>query len=155
MCEEITKENTAEEQAVIEREKRQFVKMTQTPMAKLIIGLGIPTTLSMMVTSLYNLADTYFVSLIGNDAVTAAVSNLLALMSIIQAIGFTYGMGSGSIISRLLGKRDREGANKVASSAFFIACISGLVILTFGFIFLTPLLKLFGSLDANVLAYSK
>ncbi len=155
MCEEITKENTADEQAVIEREKRQFVKMTQTPMARLIIGLGIPTTLSMMVTSLYNLADTYFVSLIGDDAVTAAVSNLLALMSIIQAIGFTYGMGSGSIISRLLGKRDREGANTVASSAFFIACISGLVILAFGFIFLTPLLKLFGSLDANVLAYSK
>ncbi|MBQ8685186.1 MAG: MATE family efflux transporter [Clostridia bacterium] len=156
MCEEIkTEEKSAEEQAVVERERKQFVKMTQTPMPKLIVGLGIPTTLSMMVTSLYNLADTYFVSLLGNDAVTAAVSNLLALMSIIQAIGFTYGMGSGSIISRLLGKRDREGANKVASSAFFIAFVSGLVILAFGTIFLTPLMKLFGSLDAEVLGYSK
>ena len=104
--------NTAEERAALERERKQFVKMTQTPIPRLIIGLGIPTTLSMMVTSLYNLADTYFVSLIGNDSVTAAVSNLLALMSIIQAIGFTYGMGSGSIISRLLGKRDREGADR-------------------------------------------
>ena len=154
MCEQVTKENTAE-QAVIERERKQFVKMTQTPMARLIIGLGIPTTLSMMVTSLYNLADTYFVSLIGDDAVTAAVSNLLALMSIIQAIGFTYGMGSGSIVSRLLGNRDREGANKIASSAFFIACVSGLAILSIGFIFLTPLLKLFGSVSPSVLAYSK
>ena len=105
------------EAAVLEREKKQFDKMTKTPIARLVIGLGIPTMLSMMVTSLYNLADTYFVSLIGDDAVTAAVSNLLALMSIIQAIGFTFGMGSGSIVSRLLGKRDREGADEAASWA--------------------------------------
>ena len=145
----------AEELAINERERKQFVKMTQTPMARLIISLGIPTTLSMMVTSLYNLADTYFVSLIGNDSVTAAVSNLLALMSIIQAVGFTFGMGSGAIVSRLLGKRDREGADRVTSSAFFIAFISGLLILTFGFIFLTPMLKLFGSKNPEVLVYSK
>ena len=150
----IEKQN-AEEAAVIERERKQFVKMTQTPMARLIIGLGIPTTLSMMVTSLYNLADTYFVSLIGNDAVTAAVSNLLALMSIIQAIGFTYGMGSGAIVSRLLGKRDREGADKVMSSAFFIALASGLLIMGIGFALFTPMLKLFGARDAETLMYSK
>ncbi len=155
---EYTNENLnteASEAGIAEREKKQFVKMTKTPISRLIIGLGIPTTLSMMVTSLYNLADTYFVSLLGDDAITAAVSNLLALMSIIQAIGFTYGMGSGSIVSRLLGKRDREGADKVASSAFFIAAVSGLVILMFGFLFLEPLMKLFGSLDAEVLKHSK
>ena len=149
----LTQEN--EEAAVAERERKQFIKMTQTPMPRLIIGLGIPTTLSMMVTSLYNLADTYFVSLLGNDAVTAAVGNLLALMSIIQAIGFTYGMGSGSVVSRLLGKRDREGADRVTSSAFFIAFVSGVLILIFGFIFLTPLMHLFGSKSGDVLAYSK
>jgi len=146
---------TEEERAASERERKQFVKMTQTPVPKLVISLGIPTTLSMMVTSLYNLADTYFVSLIGNDSVTAAVSNLLALMSIIQAIGFTYGMGSGSIISRLLGKRDRVGADRVASSSFFIAGASGLLILIIGFLFMTPLMKLFGSTGAEVLQYSK
>ena len=153
---EKTKEQqNVEEAAIAERERKQFVKMTQTPMPKLIISLGIPTTLSMMVTSLYNLADTYFVSLLGNDSVTAAVSNLLALMSIIQAIGFTFGMGSGAVVSRLLGKRDREGADRVTSSAFFISLISGLLILTFGFIFLTPMLKLFGSVNPEVLEYSK
>ena len=146
---------TADEEVVKERERKQFYKMTKTPIPRLIIGLGIPTTLSMMVTSLYNLADTYFVSLIGNDSVTAAVSNLLALMSIIQAIGFTFGMGSGNIVSRLLGKRDREGADKVASSAFFIAAAFGSIILIFGFLFLTPLMKLFGSKQADVLRYSK
>ena len=145
-----------EDEAVIaERERKQYVKMTQTPIARLIIGLGIPTTLSMMVTSLYNLADTYFVSLIGDDAITAAASNLLALMSIIQAIGFTFGMGSGSIISRLLGKRDRENADKVFSSSLFISCVCGLLILAFGFIFFTPMLRLLGSKSADVLGYSK
>ena len=154
MSETVVQQNTGDE-AVRALEKKQFEKMTKTRIPRLIIGLGIPTTLSMMVTSLYNLADTYFVSLIGNDAVTAAVSNLLALMSIIQAIGFTYGMGSGSIISRLLGKRDRDGANRVASSSFFIALLSGLLITSIGFIFLTPLMRLFGSSSAETLSYSK
>lgn len=149
------KSSALSDEAVAERERKQFDKMTKTPMARLIIGLGIPTTLSMMVTSLYNLADTYFVSLIGNDAITAAASNLLALMSIIQAIGFTFGMGSGSIVSRLLGKRDREGADTTASSAFAIAGLSGLMILIIGFLFLTPLMKLFGSITPEVLTYSK
>ncbi len=151
-----TKENVAEdEKQVLEREKKQFLKMTQTPMARLIIGLGIPTTLSMMVTSLYNLADMYFVSLLGNSYATSAASNLLALMSIIQAIGFTYGMGSGSIVSRLLGKRDRAGADKVASSSLFIALISGILITLFGFIFLEPMLKLLGSVNPETLKFSK
>ena len=152
MKEAILEENEA---AVAEREKKQYDKMTKTRIWRLVIGLGIPTMLSMMVTSLYNLADTYFVSLIGDDAVTAAVSNLLALMSIIQAIGFTYGMGSGALVSRLLGKRDREGADKVASSAFFIACISGAFILVAGFCFLSPLMRLFGSTGERVFGYSK
>jgi len=143
------------EAAAIEKERVQFEKMTKTPISKLVIGLGIPTMLSMMVTSLYNLADTYFVSLLGDDAVTAAVSNLLALMSIIQAIGFTFGMGSGSIVSRLLGKRDREGADKVASSSFFVAGVCGMLIFIFGFLFLTPLMRLFGAKSDSVLQYSK
>ena len=149
-------ENIAEEDIVIlERERKQFIKMTQTPITRLIIGLGIPTTLSMMVTSLYNLADAYFVSRLASDSATAAVNNLLALMSIIQAVGFTYGMGSGSIISRLLGKRDRESADRTASSSFFIALISGIVIAVIGFIFLTPLMKVFGSRSNEVLVNSK
>ena len=121
-----TNENIIDDEAAVaERERKQFDKMTKSPIARLIIGLGIPTTLSMMVTSLYNLADTYFVSRIGDDAITAAASNLLALMSIIQAIGFTFGMGSGALISRLLGKRDREGADKVFSSSLFVSFVCG------------------------------
>ncbi|MBQ8230284.1 MAG: MATE family efflux transporter [Clostridia bacterium] len=153
---ERTKDNITEDEAIVaERERKQFVKMTKSPISKLIVGLGIPTMLSMMVTSLYNLADTFFVSLIGDDAITAAASNLLALMSVIQAIGFTFGMGSGSIVSRLLGKRDREGADRVTSSSFFISGACGLLILIFGFLFLTPLMRLLGSRNPKVLFYSK
>lgn len=143
------------EEQIVERERRQFVKMTQTPMPKLIISLGIPTMLSMMVTSLYNLADTAFVSKLGDPAI-AAVSNLLALMSIIQAIGFTYGMGSGAIVSRLLGKRDRDGADKIASSAFAIALFSGMLITIFGLIFMSPLINLLSSNDnQQTMQYSR
>ena len=141
--------------AVEKREREQFVKMTQTKISRLIIGLGIPTTLSMMVTSLYNLADSYFVSLLGNDAVTAAASNLLALMSIIQAVGFTFGMGSGALVSRRLGERDREGANQIFSSALFVSCACGLFILLMGFFFLTLLMRFFGAKSIEVLGYWK
>ena len=151
---EQTLNNTADESAVIERERKQFVKMTQTPIPRLIISLGIPTMLSMMVTSLYNLADTAFVSNLGDPA-TAAISNLLALMAIIQAVGFTYGMGSGSLVSSLLGKRDREGADRTANSALFIAAASGLLMTAVGLIFLTPIMKMFGSRDVETLEYAK
>ncbi|MBQ9730027.1 MAG: MATE family efflux transporter [Clostridia bacterium] len=134
------------EAEAIEREKRQFVKMTQTPIPRLIISLGIPTTLNMMVTSLYNLADTYFVSGLGLQA-TGAVSVVLSLMSIIQAIGFTFGMGSGSLVSKLLGQRKQEKANEVSSSAFFIAAAVGALVTLFGLIFLEPLMHLLGAVD--------
>lgn len=152
---EVTEERQdAADAAVIEREKKQFVKMTQTRISRLIIGLAVPTTLSMMVTSLYNLADTYFVSQIGNDSITAAASNLLALMSVIQAIGFTFGMGCGNIVSRLLGKKDRKGADAVFSSTLLVSFISGLLILGLGFAFFTPMLKLFGC-NAQTLVHAK
>ena len=92
------------EAAAAERERIQYERMVKTPIPRLIISLGIPTMLNMMVTSLYNMVDMLFVRGLGDQA-TGAVNVVLALMSIIQAIGFTRGMGSGAIVSRLLGKR--------------------------------------------------
>ena len=147
------------EAEIAERERKQFDKMTKTPIARLVIGLGIPTMLNMMVTSLYNLADTYFVTGLGQQA-TGAVNVVLSLMSIIQAIGFTFGMGSGSIVSKLLGARKREEADKVASTAFFTAGAIGTLILVLGMLFLSPLMKLLGApsesgVEITTLAYAK
>lgn len=129
-----------------ERERAQFQKMTQTPVSKLVVSLGIPTMLNMMVTSIYNLADTYFVSGISEQA-TGAVNVVLSLMSIIQAIGFTLGMGAGSIVSRLLGERKQKEADTVTTSAFFCALFFGLIVTVFGLIFLTPLMWLLGATE--------
>jgi len=141
---EDVKKDTLSEDALRERERKQFITMTQTPIARLIIGLGIPTTLNMMVTSLYNLADTYFISGLGQEA-RGAVNIVLSLMSIIQAIGFTFGMGSGSIVSKLLGQRKGKAANTVAISAVIAAGLSGLLLTLLGLIFLAPLMRLLGA----------
>ena len=125
-------------------EAKQFEKMTKTPIPRLVVGLGIPTMLNMMVTSLYNLADTLFVSGLGERA-TGAVSVVLSLMSIIQAIGFTLGMGSGSIVSRLLGARKRKEADEVSSSSFFAGLAIGAIITFLGLLCLTPLIRLLGA----------
>lgn len=138
----IQEENLNNEEAALEA--KQFRKMTQTPVPRLVIGLGIPTMLNMMVTSLYNLADTFFVSALG-DRATGAVNVVLSLMSIIQAIGFTFGMGSGSIVSKLLGARKRKEANEVTSSSFFAVGVIGVLIMVFGLLFLTPMLRLLGA----------
>lgn len=130
--------------SVAKKEKAQFERMTKTPVPRLVISLGIPTMLNMMVTSLYNMADTLFVSGLGEQAI-GAVSVVLSLMSIIQAIGFTLGMGSGSLVSFLFGKRDQKGADRVASVAFYSALIIGLILTVSGLCFLEPLVVLLGA----------
>ena len=101
-------------------QNQQFQKMTQTPVGKLIATLSIPTIISMLVTSVYNMADTFFVSKLGTSA-SGAVGIVFSVMAIIQAIGFTFGMGSGSWISRLLGAKEEEKAKEVASTGFYSA----------------------------------
>ena len=120
--------------------------MTKTPIPKLILQLGIPTTISMLVTNIYNMADTYFVGTLGTSA-SGAVGVVFGLMSIIQALGFTLGHGAGSIISRKLGAKEYSVANLVASTSFFTSLIVGLFVTIVGIVFMNPLLRLLGSTD--------
>ena len=122
----------------------QYIKMTETPVAKLILMLGIPTTISMLVTSIYNMADTYFVGQIGTSA-SGAVGVVFGLMAIIQAFGFMFGHGAGSIVSRSLGARDSERATRIAS---------GLGISVLGILCLDPLMRLLGSTE-TILPYAR
>ena len=134
-------------------EERQYKKMTETPVAKLVIMLGIPTTISMLVTNIYNMADTYFVGKLGTSA-SGAVGIVFGLMAIIQAFGFMFGHGAGSIISRRLGAKDVESATRLASTSFVSALFAGGMITLFGFLFLEPFMRLLGSTD-TILPYAK
>ena len=107
--------------------EEQRGRMLHTPIPKLIVSLSIPTLASQLISVFYNTADTYFVSKLSTSA-SAAVGVVFSLMSIIQAFGFGIGMGCGSIISRSLGNRDNERADRTASSAFFFAAAVGLLI---------------------------
>ncbi|MGI6424801.1 MAG: MATE family efflux transporter [Tepidanaerobacteraceae bacterium] len=122
----------------------KFQMMTQAPVEKLIWTLAVPTIISMLITSVYNMADTFFVSKISTSA-SAAVGVAFSLMSIIQAIGFTLGMGSGNYISRLLGQKNRQHAEKVAATGFFTALFLGVVLAIVGLIFLDPLVYALGA----------
>ncbi len=134
-------------------EVSQYIKMTETPIPKLIMQLGIPTIISMLITSIYNLADTFFVSKLGNSA-SGAVGIVFGLMAILQAFGFMFGHGAGSIISRKLGQKDNESASRYASTSFFLSLAIGIIISVLGIIFLEPFMNLLGS-TKTILPYAK
>ena len=134
-------------------EQSQYDKMMNTPIPKLIAGLAVPTILTMMVTNVYNVVDTAFVGQLGTSA-SGAIGVVFGFMSILQAIGFTFGQGSGSIISRLLGTKDIERAGKVASTAFFMAFFMAVLAGILCFICLDDLVYALGS-TSTIAPYAK
>ena len=123
-----------------------YRKMTETPVASLILKLGIPTTISMLITSIYNMADTYFVGTLGESA-QAATGVLFTLQTLIQGVAFMLGQGCGSYISRELADRNPDGASTYISTAFFTGGIFGLTLMILGMPFLAPLVRLLGSTE--------
>ncbi len=118
--------------------KDNYLYLTTTPVPRLIVSLAVPTIISMLVTSFYNMADTYFVGKINTQS-TAAVGIVFSVMSIIQAVGFFFGHGSGNYISRKLGAQETGNAEKMAATGFFWALFMGIFLAVVGLIFLTPL----------------
>ena len=127
--------------------------MTMQPVPSLIMKLGIPTMISMFVTSIYNMADSYFVGQI-NTSASGATGVVLGLMAILQAIGFMFGHGSGSIISRKLGEKDIESARRFSATGFYSALFAGIFFLVFGSLLVTPLMLLLGSTE-TILPYAR
>ncbi len=130
----------------------EYRRMTESSVTKLVVALSLPTVMSQMITSIYNMADTFFVTQLG-DSVVGAVSVVYALQSIIQAIGYGLAMGAGSLVSRRLGEKDNEGASKYASCAFFSAFFFGFLLTVACMIDLDGLLVLFGSTE-TILPYA-
>ena len=105
----------------------QYSRMTEESIPRLIVRLSIPTILSMLVTNIYNLVDTAFVGQLGTSE-SAAVGIVFGFMSILQAVGFMFGQGAGSITARLLGARDDRNASRVASTGIVCSVLLGLII---------------------------
>ena len=135
-------------------QEEKYIQMTQKPIGATISRLAVPCIISMLVTSFYNMADTFFVGMLKSNAATGAVGVVFSMMAIIQAVGFFFGQGSGNYISRELGKKNYEGASQMAATGFFSALAAGFVICVLGQIFLEPLAYLLGSTD-TILPYTK
>ena len=127
-------------------QERQYKRMTTEPVSRVVLSMGIPAVIGMLVTSIYNSADTYFVGQLGTSA-SGAVGVVFSLMNIIQAVGFTIGQGASSLISRRLGEKDYTHANRIASTALLLAVAFGLIILGAGLIFLDPFMRLLGATE--------
>lgn len=135
------------------KEKNNFTFLTEGPIHKVVIKMAIPTIISMLVTSLYNIADTYFVGQINTQS-TAAVGIVFSLMFFIQAFGFFFGHGSGNYISRELGAQCHDNATRMASTGFFYSFLFGLLIMVGGLLFIRPLSLLLGS-TPTILPYTE
>lgn len=133
--------------------EKHYKYMTETPVVKLIVKLGIPTTVAMLITSIYNLADTYFVGTLGESA-QGAIGVLFTLQSIIQAVAYMLGHGSGTYVAKELADKNREKASRYVSTAFFAGGLAGVLFAIFGLIFLQPVLRMLGSTD-TILPYAK
>ncbi len=131
------------------RNEKQYIKMTQTPIARLVSKLAVPTTISMLVTSIYSLADTFFVSQLSTSA-SSAVGIVFSLQTIVQAVGFTLGMGAGSLLARRLGEKNKKAADTYASTSFFTALAIGFVILVVGLLFTPQIMKMLGATETNL-----
>ena len=127
--------------------------MTTVPVRKLVVLLAIPTILSMMATTIYNLVDTAFVGTLGTSA-SGAVGVVFGFMSILQAFGFMFGQGSGSLLSRKLGAKDNDAASRSASTGFVASFCCGAAVAVLGFIFEDELIRILGSTD-TIAPYAK
>ena len=129
--------------------QNRYEYLTQTPVPKLISRLAVPTILSMLVTGIYNTADTFFVGRISTQA-TAAVGLVFSVMAVIQAMGFFCGQGSGTYLSRMLGAGKKQEANEVAATGFALALILGVIVAILGNVFARPLGYALGAGDTTI-----
>lgn len=137
-----------------DQQTEKYVRMTTAPVGGLIARLAVPTIISMMVTAAYNMADTFFVGQLKSNSATGAIGVAFSLMTILQALGFFFGQGSGNYISRQLGKQKTEDAGIMAASGVVYAALTGAAVLVIGQIFLTPICRMLGATE-TILPYAR
>ena len=122
----------------------QYRRMTTEPVGRLVAELGVPSMLSMVISTVYNMVDTWFVARLGTQA-TAAVGISFAIMELINSLGYLFGTGGGTRIGLLLGAGEKRRASETGSTAAFAAVALSLCFSVTGLILLTPLMRLLGS----------
>ena len=137
----------------MDKQQEKFIEMTEKPVDKLILKLAFPTIISMLITTFYNMVDSFFVGKINTSAV-GAVGIVFSFMTVIQATGFFFGHGSGNYISFMLGKKENKKASEMAMVGFVLALLGGLLITVLGLLFLEPLAVFLGS-TKTILPYTK
>lgn len=115
--------------------------------------MAVPTIISMLITSLYNIADTFFVGHINTQS-TAAIGITFTAMFLMQAIGFFFGHGSGNYISRELGAKRHDNARNMASMGFFSCFFAGCIVCIIGLLLLQPIALGLGS-TPTILPYTE
>ena len=129
-----------------ESTRENYVKMTQTPVGRLIASLALPATVSVLITNVYSMADTYFVSGLGVNE-SGATGIVYALMGVIQSVGFLFGTGAGSIIAIQLGKGENENAKRFCATTVYFGITVGIILAILGAVFIRPLMYVLGSTD--------
>lgn len=133
--------------------KREY--MLTAPIMKLLIKLSIPTILGMLITVIYNITDTFFIGLLGNPMMIAAIGVSFTITSIIQATGFLIGYGSGNYMSKKIGEEDLDEAEETSTLAIALSILIGVIILLFVFLFTERLsVLLIGRSSSGILEYT-
>lgn len=137
-----------------DQQTAKYTRMTTAPVGGLILRMAVPTIISMMVTAAYNMADTFFVGQLNSNSATGAIGIAFSLMTVLQALGFFFGQGSGTYISRQLGKQKAEDAEIMAASSVVYAAAAGAAVLIAGQVFLTPICRMLGATE-TILPYAR
>lgn len=132
------------------RLREEYRIMLEKPVRPLLLKLAVPAVIGMLITSFYSLADSFFVARIGEDktqivTASAAVGVVFSVMALIQALGYTFGTGAGSLVSRALGEKKSDRADRLAFSGFCFSLAAGGLVTLFGLLFQVPLLRFLGA----------
>lgn len=135
------------------KNRDNYTFLTSAPVHKVVLTMAVPTIISMLVTSIYNIVTTFYVGKISTQA-TAAVGIAFSVMAVIQAVGFTFGQGSGNYMSRELGAQRHDNAHRMVATGFFYAVGLGVIIAVVGLFFLRELSLILGS-TPTILPYTE
>ena len=130
-------------------EQKRIEILSKTPVTKAILTMSIPVVMGMMIQVLYNLVDTFFIGKLGDPNQLAAANITTPIFMLMMAIASIIGTGASSYISRCLGEKDYEKANKILSTGIAICIGLGVIITIVGSVFISPIVQSLGASEST------